>query len=76
MHLVPIPGFAGVSETEALMALRTRSRSQSVGEDDSPEDILGESIVMLTAYAKWARQSDTKEADASAVDRRLRARRG
>jgi hypothetical protein len=24
------------------MALKTRSRSQSVGEDDSPEDILGE----------------------------------
>ncbi|KAJ7362215.1 hypothetical protein DFH08DRAFT_799268 [Mycena albidolilacea] len=42
MHLVPIPGFTGVSETEALMALRTRSRSQSVGEDDSPEDILME----------------------------------
>jgi hypothetical protein len=42
MHLVPIPGFAGVSETEALMALKTRSRSQSVGEDDSPEDILAE----------------------------------
>jgi hypothetical protein len=37
MHLVPIPVFA-----EALMALKTRSRSQSVGEDDSPEDILEE----------------------------------
>jgi hypothetical protein len=38
MHLVPIPGFAGASTTEALMALR----SQSVGEDNSPEDILAE----------------------------------
>jgi hypothetical protein len=42
MHLVPIPGFAGASKTEALMALKTCSRSQSVGEDDSPEDILAE----------------------------------
>jgi hypothetical protein len=42
MHLVPIPGFAGASRTEALMVLETCSRSQSVGEDDSPEDILGE----------------------------------
>ncbi|KAJ7249734.1 PLU-1-like protein-domain-containing protein [Mycena haematopus] len=30
------------SKTEALMALKTRSRSQSIGEDDSPEDILAE----------------------------------
>jgi hypothetical protein len=42
MYLVPIPGFAEASETEALMALKTRSRSQSVGEDNSPEDILAE----------------------------------
>jgi hypothetical protein len=34
MNLVPIPEFAGASKTEALMALKTRSRSQSVGEDD------------------------------------------
>jgi hypothetical protein len=61
MHLVPIPGFAGASETEALMAhlsavttaLRTSSRK---------------STVVLTAYAKWTRQSDTKEAGASAVE--------
>ncbi|KAJ6539749.1 PLU-1-like protein-domain-containing protein [Mycena capillaripes] len=30
------------SKTEALMALKTRSRSASVGEDDSPEDILAD----------------------------------
>jgi hypothetical protein len=42
MHLVTNPGFAEASETEALMALKTRSRSQSVGEDDSPGDILGD----------------------------------
>ncbi|KAJ6515462.1 jumonji superfamily protein [Mycena sanguinolenta] len=30
------------SKTEALMALKTRSRSQSIGEDDSPEDVLAE----------------------------------
>jgi hypothetical protein len=42
MHLGPIPGFAAASKTEALMALKTCSRSQSVGEDDSPEDILAE----------------------------------
>lgn len=30
------------SKTEALMALKTRSRSQSVGDDESPEDILAE----------------------------------
>ncbi|KAJ7682384.1 jumonji superfamily protein [Mycena polygramma] len=30
------------SKTEALMALKTRSRSASVGDDDSPEDILAE----------------------------------
>jgi hypothetical protein len=42
MYLVPVPGFAGASKTEALMAFKMRSRSQSVGEDDSPEDILAE----------------------------------
>jgi hypothetical protein len=42
MHLVPNSGFAEASETEALMAHKTRARSQSVGEDDSPEDILAE----------------------------------
>jgi hypothetical protein len=42
MNLVPIPGFAGASKIEALMALKTRSRSQSVGKDDRLEDILGE----------------------------------
>jgi hypothetical protein len=52
------------------MVLKTRSRSQSVGEDDSPEDILAEK------YTKWTRRSDAKEEGASAVDRRLRARRG
>ncbi|KAJ7167585.1 jumonji superfamily protein [Mycena filopes] len=30
------------SKTEALMALKTRSRSVSVGEDDAPEDVLAE----------------------------------
>jgi hypothetical protein len=42
VHLVPIPVFADASEIEALMALKMRSWSQSVGEDDSPEDILAE----------------------------------
>ncbi|KAK7062094.1 Jumonji superfamily protein [Favolaschia claudopus] len=30
------------SKTDALMALKTRSRSQSVGEDDKPDDVLAE----------------------------------
>jgi hypothetical protein len=42
VQVVLTPGFAGASKTEALMALKTCSRSQSVGEDDSPEDILAE----------------------------------
>jgi hypothetical protein len=42
MHLVPIPVFVEASEAEALMALKTHSRSQSIGEDNSSEDILAE----------------------------------
>ncbi|KAJ7228249.1 jumonji superfamily protein [Mycena pura] len=37
------------SKTEALMALKTRSRSMSVGDDDAPEDMLAEKYRLVPA---------------------------
>jgi hypothetical protein len=55
--LFPFPGSLGAFKTEALMALKTRSRSQSVGQDDSPEDILTEKY----RSADGAREVDPSE---------------
>jgi hypothetical protein len=61
MHLVPIPGCAGASETEALMAHLS-------AETTALRICSRKSTVVLTAYAKWSRQSDAKEAGASAAE--------
>jgi hypothetical protein len=68
--------YAPCSHSRIRWGLRDRDpngaqdafQSQSLGEDDRPEDILGKSTVVLTAYAKWTRQSDAKEARLSAVE--------